>query len=124
MNEILPNKPERERIEAEAKQFEAERIANIVGLMFDAFYEREDGPSAADGALDEIAGLCMSLAKRDPEMGVKLLEALGSHDVASGEPAPTDSIREALGLPVPDYVAMAQEAADQRPSQPAPERQQ
>ncbi len=121
MNERLFNQPERERTETEAKQFEAACIANVVGQLYEAFRGEISGREVGDWALDDLHDLCTSLAKRDPEMGAYLLDALGSHKVASTEPDPTDAIRKVLGLPVPDYVALAQaaqEVADGAPSQP------
>jgi malate synthase len=105
MNETLSNQPERERTETQAKQFEAERIANVVGLLWEAFHKQIDGQDAADGAIDEITRICISLAERDPELGAYLVEALESHTEASMEATPAEQVRMILGMPVPDYEA-------------------
>ena len=53
----------------------------------------------ADVALDHITELYASLARRDPELGSYLVDALESHGVTSKEIEPLEEVRTALGLP-------------------------
>jgi hypothetical protein len=132
MIETLSNQPEREPTEEEMKRAEATNVAEIVGYLYKGTRGTMTAEEVGDLALHEIHFLCASLAKRDPELGAYLVEALESHEVASTELDPAEQIRKIIGMPVPDYVALnhaEQEARDRawtesHPTTPPPEHNQ
>jgi hypothetical protein len=133
MSEFPSSQPELESTEEEMKRAEAAHIAELTGTLQQAFRGEIAGQQAGDSALDDVHWLVQSIAKRDPEFGRYIVEAMEAHDVASTDPHPVDDLRKSLGMPV-EYTAeheawmaehetwtQAQAALAQMPPQPGPQ---
>jgi hypothetical protein len=104
MSEFLSSEPEREQTEEEMKRAEAAHIAELTGTLQRAFRREISAQDAGDWALDDVHWLVQSIAKRDPEFGRYIVDAMEAHEVASTDPHPVDDLRETLGMPV-EYTA-------------------
>jgi len=121
MTELPIRQPEQSENKSEAKQREAALIADTVADLWQAIHGDISHKVAVEVTLDRITDLCELLAKRDPELGSYLVDALESHAVTSTELDPAEQVRKVLGMPIPDYMGEARTTdfpANQLPPQP------
>lgn len=99
-----PDSPERE--EAIGKEFEVAQLVGLSRYIQDMIAREPPEQGGADYGFDLLLDYSQALAKRDPEIGHMLVEALETRSIDNPDPDYdlSDRLRARLGLPSLDEL--------------------